>query len=64
MTIRGKLGTHSTCLYQVARKRKPPILGEKVLIRSTSDYRCFEWTKAQVDEIRDVEGPFYFLTLL
>lgn len=71
LTIRGKLGTHpSDLFYAKAGERgalvdlpTPPAKGDRVFVKSEGDQRCQNYTQVLVNEINDVNGPFFMMEL-
>jgi hypothetical protein len=62
MTIRGKLGTHATAVYEV-RGSTTPAVDDVIEVRSEMDRRVSGWTRVCVNQIKDIGGAFLFMEL-
>lgn len=63
MTLYVKIGTHSQSVISLGFKRNLPKVGDKIKFRSFPPIHREKWKEANVDEIRDVGYPLYFLSL-
>lgn len=57
--IWAKIGTHPTYRYRAMRKRKKPVVGDRLVLR---EHEAWEDMHVRVTEIKEIDGqPLYYV---
>ncbi len=65
MEIKGKLGTHSSGMFQVKDAWIYPKAGEQILVRRSPYEEFTAWDRVIVERVEDrAEEPFFFMSFV